>query len=518
MPPDKQHTVKMPENSTHLNISRGKNGCFLIYASDTERNGFARTVEYLKKRPWSTEISVILGLDAPEGLPAEEYYREIGLILRRTELKHVLCFGKGVEEHRYAFPKMSLLYDDIADALADLTKFDFTDETILINTVRQDDMDSIVALMQQRVHDTVMHVDLDAIAHNLDYLRSRMSPGVKTMCMVKAKSYGLGDVEIATLFQEKGVDYLGVAYVDEGVRLRRRGIHLPIIVMNPEHSSINTLIKYRLEPEIYSMRVLEQFTAELGNFSFPAPYPVHIKLDTGMHRLGFSQGELEDLCRAISAIPEIKVASIFSHLVASEDPREEEFTLGQIDKFERMSTYIIQKTGYSPLRHILNTSGLICYPAAQYDMVRLGLGLYGYSPFYQEQKKLENCATLSTVISQIRSLEPGETVSYNRRYRVQNISHIATLPIGYADGISRMWGNGNGYVQISGRKAPIVGSICMDMMMVDVTGIPCREGDNAVLIGGSPTAGDIAETTGTIPYEVLTSVSDRVKRIYTQTI
>lgn len=457
-------------------------------------------------------------MDAPEGLPAEEYYREIGLILRRTELKHVLCFGKGVEEHRYAFPKMSLLYDDIADALADLTKFDFTDETILINTVRQDDMDSIVALMQQRVHDTVMHVDLDAIAHNLDYLRSRMSPGVKTMCMVKAKSYGLGDVEIATLFQEKGVDYLGVAYVDEGVRLRRRGIHLPIIVMNPEHSSINTLIKYRLEPEIYSMRVLEQFTAELGNFSFPAPYPVHIKLDTGMHRLGFSQGELEDLCRAISAIPEIKVASIFSHLVASEDPREEEFTLGQIDKFEHMSTYIIQKTGYSPLRHILNTSGLICYPAAQYDMVRLGLGLYGYSPFYQEQKKLENCATLSTVISQIRSLEPGETVSYNRRYRVQNISHIATLPIGYADGISRMWGNGNGYVQISGRKAPIVGSICMDMMMVDVTGIPCREGDNAVLIGGSPTAGDIAETTGTIPYEVLTSVSDRVKRIYTQTI
>ena len=212
------------------------------------------------------------------------------------------------------------------------------------------------------------------------------------------------------------------------------------------------------------------------------------------------------------------MTSIFSHLVASEDPREEEFTLGQIDKFEHMSTYIIQKTGYSPLRHILNTSGLICYPAAQYDMVRLGLGLYGYSPFYQEQKKLENCATLSTVISQIRSLEPGETVSYNRRYRVQNISHIATLPIGYADGISRMWGNGNGYVQISGRKAPIVGSICMDMMMVDVTGIPCREGDNAVLIGGSPTAGDIAETTGTIPYEVLTSVSDRVKRIYTQTI
>ena len=234
-------------------------------------------------------------------------------------------------------------------------------------------------------------------------------------------------MEIATLFQEKGVDYLGVAYVDEGVRLRRRGIHLPIIVMNPEHSSINTLIKYRLEPEIYSMRVLEQFTAELGNFSFPAPYPVHIKLDTGMHRLGFSQGELEDLCRAISTIPEIKVTSIFSHLVASEDPREEEFTLGQIDKFEHMSTYIIQKTGYSPLRHILNTSGLICYPAAQYDMVRLGLGLYGYSPFYQEQKKLENCATLSTVISQIRSLEPGETVSYNRRYRV----HARALPSKY---------------------------------------------------------------------------------------
>ncbi|MBQ2421728.1 MAG: alanine racemase, partial [Flavobacteriales bacterium] len=317
------------------------------------------------------------------------------------------------------------------------------------------------------------------------------------------------------MLQRAGVDYLGVAYVDEGVNLRQWGIDTPIIVMNPEDSSITSLIKYRLEPEIYSMRVLRKFSDELEKYNFTQPYPVHIKMDTGMHRLGFSHAQLPELIDFLREHPHIKVGSTFSHLAAAEDPREDEFTRSQLARFEDMANTLIGGVGYHITRHILNTSGIIRYADKQYEMVRMGLGLYGYIPFYEIQRNLKCCATLRTVISQIRTLDAGETVSYNRRYRVQNTSRIATLPIGYADGISRLWGNGRGYVTINGQKATIVGSICMDMMMVDVTGIECNEGDTAVLIGRDPSADVIAEEIGTIPYEVLIRVSDRVKRIYT---
>lgn len=509
-------TKNKPDMTNSLEITRGKNDCFLIcdYGSP-EPASFALSLDFLKNQPWNADLSVILGFSIPAGTDPGVYYREIGLLLRRMELKHVVCFGADIEAYRYAFPKLSLLYNHVDDALADIPKFDFHAETVLIKSPETFSPRRIEALMQRRVHDTILTVSLNAIRHNLSYLRAKMNDGVRTMCMVKAKSYGLGDTEIATVLQQHRVDYLGVAYVDEGVNLRRWGIRTPVIVMNPERSSISALIKNRLEPEIYSLRVLEQFVAELDKFRFPEPYPIHIKLDTGMHRLGFSRSQLPALTQALEKIPSVRVASIFSHLVAAEDPREEAFTLGQIELFEQMSSQLIASIGYRPLRHILNTAGLTAYGQYQYDMVRLGLGLYGYSPLYAEQKKLAGCATLSTVISQIRELEPGETVSYNRRYRVKNVSHIATLPIGYADGISRLWGNGNGYVQINGMKAPIVGSICMDMMMADVTGIPCREGDTAVLIGDYPSPDEIAEATGTIPYEVLTNISDRVKRIYT---
>lgn len=506
----------MPDTKNSLEITRGKNDCFLICDFGTTTPGsYERSLEFLKAQTWSPDISVILGFEIPEGYEPGDYFRRVGLMLRRIEFKHVICFGAEVTSYRYAFPKLALLYNRMEDALADIPKFDFHSESVLIKAPAAFSPHRIEAIMQRRVHDTVLEVNLNAIEYNLSYLRSKMYPGVRTMCMVKAKSYGLGDIEIASVLEQKGVDYMGVAYVDEGVNLRLRGIKTPIIVMNPERSSIATLIKNRLEPEIYSLRVLEQFAAELANYSFPDPYPVHIKLDTGMHRLGFSPSQISVLAETLSQIPSVRVASIFSHLVAAEDPREEQFTLGQIGLFEKMSAELIERLGYRPLRHILNTAGLAAYGQYQYDMVRLGLGLYGYSPFYTEQKELAGCARLRTVISQIRELEPGETVSYNRRYRVKNVSHIATLPIGYADGISRLWGNGNGYVQIAGMKAPIVGSICMDMMMVDVTGISCREGDDAILIGSDfPTAGEIAEATGTIPYEVLTNISDRVKRLY----
>ena len=499
-----------------LVLFRGKKDSYLIcdYGSSAI-SSYQKSLDFLSSQPWNADISVVLGFAPSEDMPAEDYYKEIGTLLRHNEYKHIICYGADIESHAYAFPKMSLLYNDINDMLDDLSKFDLEKESVLIKAPKELNPESIVALLQRRVHDTVFQINLNSISHNLNFFRQKLKPTTKTMCMVKAKSYGLGDVEIATTLQNEGVDYLGVAYVDEGVNLRSWGIHLPIIVMNPEHSSINTLIKYRLEPEIYSMRVLQQFVEELKNFSFPEPYPIHIKMDTGMHRLGFSSSELPALIDYIKAEPSIRVTSTFSHLVAAEDPREDDFTKLQLARFDDMSNTLIGGIGYHVIRHILNTAGIARFNQYQHDMVRLGIGLYGYSSFYEEQRQLKNCATLRTVISQIRSLESGETVSYNRRYRVQNTSRIATLPIGYADGINRLWGNGKGYVSIGGKRATIIGSICMDMMMVDVTGIDCHEGDEVILIGQDPSAADIAEAIGTISYEILTNVSDRVKRIYT---
>ena len=456
-----------------------------------------------------------MGFDVEGESSCQSYYEQIGAILRRMTLKHVFCYGEEIEKYAYAFPKGAVLYNSKSDMIDDLSKFDFEKESMLIKAPAVMGIQDIISFLQRRVHDTVYEINLNAIEHNLSYLRSRIEPTTRVMCMVKAKSYGMGDVEIATTLQRAGVDYLGVAYVDEGVNLRQWGIDTPIIVMNPEDSSITSLIKYRLEPEIYSMRVLRKFSDELEKYNFTQPYPVHIKMDTGMHRLGFSYAQLPELIDFLREHPHIKVGSTFSHLAAAEDPREDEFTRSQLARFEDMANTLIGGVGYHITRHILNTSGIIRYADKQYEMVRMGLGLYGYIPFYEIQRNLRCCATLRTVISQIRTLDAGETVSYNRRYRVQNTSRIATLPIGYADGISRLWGNGRGYVTINGQKATIVGSICMDMMMVDVTGIECNEGDTAVLIGRDPSADVIAAETGTIPYEVLIRVSDRVKRIYT---
>ena len=506
----------MPIIRNDLVLFSGKKDTYLICDEGSgEIESYRKSLDYLSSQVWNKDCSVILGFDVEGESSCQSYYEQIGAILRRMTLKHVFCYGEEIEKYAYAFPKGAVLYNSKSDMIDDLSKFDFEKESMLIKAPAVMGIQDIISFLQRRVHDTVYEINLNAIEHNLSYLRSRIEPTTRVMCMVKAKSYGMGDVEIATTLQRAGVDYLGVAYVDEGVNLRQWGIDTPIIVMNPEDSSITSLIKYRLEPEIYSMRVLRKFSDELEKYNFTQPYPVHIKMDTGMHRLGFSYAQLPELIDFLREHPHIKVGSTFSHLAAAEDPREDEFTRSQLARFEDMANTLIGGVGYHITRHILNTSGIIRYADKQYEMVRMGLGLYGYIPFYEIQRNLRCCATLRTVISQIRTLDAGETVSYNRRYRVQNTSRIATLPIGYADGISRLWGNGRGYVTINGQKATIVGSICMDMMMVDVTGIECNEGDTAVLIGRDPSADVIAAETGTIPYEVLIRVSDRVKRIYT---
>jgi len=333
------------------------------------------------------------------------------------------------------------------------------------------------------------------------------------MVMVKAFGYGSGGFEIAKLLEHHKVDYLGVAFADEGISLKTAGIHLPIMVLNPENTSFEAIIQHRLEPEIYGIKGLKAFLkiAEQKNLHH---FPIHIKLATGMHRLGFEEENLAELIATLKGNKSVVVKSILSHMATSDDLEHRDFALSQIDLFEKISSKLMAELQISPIRHILNTSGISNFPNAQYDMVRLGIGLYGVSNDAEEQKYLENVGTLKSIISQIRTVDAGESVGYGRRFIAEKITKIATIPIGYADGISRHWGNGLGFVTINNQKATIVGSVCMDMLMVDVSEINCKEGDQVIIFGESPTVTYMAQQLQTIPYEILTSISQRVKRMF----
>lgn len=331
--------------------------------------------------------------------------------------------------------------------------------------------------------------------------------------MVKAFGYGNGGFEIAKLLEHNKVDYLGVAFADEGIELRKAGITTPIMVLNPENSSFNAMIAYDLEPEIYSITGLKAFI-QLAQQKNINSYPIHIKLDTGMHRLGFEEAQLTELVQLLKNNNFVQVRSIFSHLAASDDIGFKSFTELQLKRFLQNSSTILKVLKNKPIRHILNTSGIFNYPEYQLDMVRLGIGLYGVGNSEIENQKLQNVSTLKSVISQIRTIEVGESIGYSRNFMVKHPIKVATIPIGYADGIRRAWGNEKGFVTIHNQKATILGNICMDMLMVDVSSISCAAGDEVVVFGESPSVTEIAKATHTIPYEILTGISQRVKRIF----
>jgi alanine racemase len=331
--------------------------------------------------------------------------------------------------------------------------------------------------------------------------------------MVKAFGYGNGGFEIAKLLEHHKVDYLGVAFADEGISLKNAGIQLPIMVLNPETTSFSSIIQHQLEPEIYSLKGLNAFL-KIAEQRKLEHFPIHIKLDTGMHRLGFEEGNLDDLIATLRNNKSVAIKSILSHMATSDDLEHQEFAHAQIALFEKLSAKLMTELQIKPIRHLLNTSGISNLPYAQYDMVRLGIGLYGISNDADEQPYLENVGTLKSIISQIRTIQSGESVGYGRRFVADKPTKIATIPIGYADGISRHWGNGLGFVTINNKKATIVGSICMDMLMVDCTEINCKEGDAVVIFGESPTVNFLANQLNTIPYEILTSISQRVKRVF----
>ena len=393
---------------------------------------------------------------------------------------------------------------------------DVAGRVVLIKGSRDSHFERVSHALERKSHTTVLEVDLDAMIHNLNYFRARLRPGVRLVAMVKAASYGAGDFEVAQMLQHQGVNYLAVAFADEGVLLRERGIRMPIVVLNADEGSFDLMVAHRLEPEIYNFRSLAFFSKAVERVGEES-YPIHIKLDTGMHRLGFMEGELDMLTETLGETPSVKVATIFSHLNCSDMPQEDRYTREQIARFDRMSGRLAAALPYPVLRHTANSAAIERFPEAQFDMCRLGLGLYGFG--FEHNDELKPVSTLKSRIVQLKHLSAGEAVGYGRAGKLTRDSVTATVPMGYADGLDRHLGCGRWSMLVAGRPAPIVGRVCMDSCMIDVTDIPgVEEGDEVVIFSAVPgnTPEDMARVLDTIPYEVMTSVSGRVKRIYSK--
>lgn len=496
-----------------LKVKNGIYGTTLIddsYSSDFQSLKIA--LDFLESQKHHAKKTVILSDIFQSGLSNDELYAKVSQLIESNKISRLIGIGETISSFKGKFRNISV-YASTQDFISDFDNLDFGNETILVKGARQFQFEQIVTLLEEKTHETVLEINLNAISHNLAFYRSKLRPETKLMVMVKAFGYGNGGFEIAKLLEHHKTDYLGVAFADEGISLKNAGIRLPIMVLNPETTSFASIIQHGLEPEIYSIKGLKAFIA-IADERKLEHFPIHIKIDTGMHRLGFEEEHMAELIAILKARPSVKVKSILSHMATSDDLGFDQFAKAQIALFERLSARLMAELDIHPIRHILNTSGIEHYPEAQYDMVRLGIGLYGISNDAEEQKNLENVGTLKSIISQLRTIDKGESVGYGRRFMATGETKIATIPIGYADGISRHWGNKNGYVTIAGKKAPIVGSVCMDMLMADCTGIDCREGDAVIIFGKSPTVIEMAEKLQTIPYEILTSISQRVKRIF----
>jgi len=443
----------------------------------------------------------------------EILYKKVAELTNEQDFENIILIGEHITKYKDWFSGKVKIFDNTQELIDSQYLNTIENQLILLKGARVFEIEKIKKLLELQKHDTTLEVNLNAIVHNINIHKSLLKPETKVCAMVKAFSYGLGGYEIAEYLQHHHIDYLGVAYADEGVDLRKNGVTTPILVMNPEQSSYDTIIDYHLEPEIYSLRVLDLFGKQLQAKGIQEIYPIHIKIETGMHRLGFKEDEIDDLIKTLKKY-NVKIASIFSHLSCADVPEEKEYTLQQLETFERVSNKIIQNIDYKPIRHILNTAGIINFTDYQYDMVRIGIGMMGISCVPEIEKQLQNVATFKTVISQISKVEKGDSIGYSRKYIAEKDTRIATIPIGYADGIPRLIGNKKGFVIIKGQKVPIVGNVCMDMLMVDLGEIPAKEGDEVIIFNSCKTLEEFADYCQTIPYEVLTSISRRVKRIY----
>lgn len=496
-----------------LKVKTGINNCTIIddsYSSDFQSLKIA--LDFLEHQKQHKKKTIILSDIFQSGLTDDELYSQVSLLIISNKISRVIAIGSTISKFKRKFIN-GIIFENTSDFIEAYDTLNFENETILIKGARDFHFEQIVTLLEQKTHETVLEINLNAISHNLNFFKSKLNSATKLMVMVKAFGYGNGGFEIAKLLEHHKVDYLGVAFADEGIALKNAGITIPIMVLNPESTSFEAIIHYNLEPEIYSIKGLKSFI-RIAELKKAIHYPVHIKIDTGMHRLGFQENDMISLIELLSSTENIKVKSILSHMATSDSMEHKDFSIAQIQLFDKLSSQLKSALKINPIRHILNTSGISNFPDAQFDMVRLGIGLYGISNDEDEQKYLENVGTLKSVISQIRTIQKGESVGYGRRFVADRETKVATIPIGYADGISRHLGNGIGYVMVNQRKAIIIGSVCMDMLMIDVTDIDCKEGNVVTIFGEQPTVIEIAKLLDTIPYEILTSISQRVKRIF----
>ena len=450
------------------------------------------------------------------GMPSEELYSRVAEAVRRAGVDKLIGVGENISCYASLFPRSSSFYHTTDELIENFTMERWAHSVILLKGSRDSRFERLARLLERRTHTTTLEVDLAAMKKNLNYFRRHLPQQHPLIAMVKAVSYGMGDVDVARMLQHEGVKYLAVAFADEGITLRSKGITMPIVVLNADQDSFDVMIAHDLEPEIYSFHSLDAFRRAALR-AHRTSYPIHIKLDTGMHRLGFMEDDVDLLGRAIHLDPVLHIASIFSHLSTSDMPSEDAFTHEQIERFEYMSSQLIEWLDYEPLRHIANSAAIVRFPESHFDMCRLGLGLYGIG--YEHNEELIPVASLSTRIVQIKNLAKGESVGYGRAARLERDTITATIPVGYADGLDRHLGNGRWSVRVNGVSAPIIGRVCMDSAMIDITNIPGVEvGDKVTIFGAERgnTLEDMAQVLDTITYEIMTSISQRVKRIYTE--
>lgn len=519
-----QRMLGLNKIAMRLEMKDAINNCSLINDSyNSDLNSLNIAMDFLNQQKQHNRRTIILSDILQSGMSDDELYKEVSQMVVTKGVNRIIGIGKSIFKKQQHFTdKINLeskFYQSTEEFLKDFQTENFKDETILLKGARSFEFERISKKLEQQAHETILEINLNHLAQNLAVYQSLLKPETKMMVMVKAYSYGSGSFEIASVLQQHKVDYLAVAYTDEGVELRKAGITMPIMVMNPEAGGYEDLIHYRLEPEMYNMRTLRQFNSIAQNHheNYPKGYPVHIELETGMHRLGIEENELDEVIQLLTENSALQVQTIFSHLAASEDVTLDDYTKTQIATFEKLSARISIKLKYPVSRHILNSSGITRFTHAQFEMVRLGLGLYGIDSSKKLQEKLKPVGTLKTRVSQIKHLKTGETVGYNRSGKTEHDTIIATVGIGYADGLSRRLSNGIGQMLVKNKFANIIGKVCMDMTMLDVTAISgVEEGDEVIVFSEELPLQTIAEKSGTIPYEVMTGISRRVKRVYFQ--
>lgn len=507
---DKINTLKSVEMRLE-SVNGLRNNLIINDSFNLDLDSLKIAYQFIKE--YNKPKKTLILTDIVEGKNAEQLYGEVVKITNQQDFSKIILIGDEIINYQNDFKAETYTFNNVNELIDSHILNQIESELILLKGARKFEIEKIKNHLELQKHDTVLEVNLNTILHNINVHKALLKPETKMMAMVKAYSYGLGGYEIAEFLQHHHIDYLGVAYADEGVDLRKNGITAPIMVMNPEQHSYNIIIDYNLEPEIYSFRVLELFTQQLAQKGIQEKYPIHIKLETGMHRLGFKEDELNELTEKLKHL-NVKVASIFSHLSIADVPEGKDYTLEQIEIFKKNSDNLISGLHYKPIRHILNTSGIVHYSDYQFDMVRIGIGMVGISSSEKIKKQLQGAVSFKTVISQISTVNAGESIGYNRNYRTKNSTQIATIPVGYADGIPRLIGNEVGKVGIAKKLFPIVGNVCMDMMMINIGDAAAKEGDEVIIFNSNPSLEEFSNYCKTIPYEVLTSISRRVKRIY----